>query len=110
VDGGWGRADRAWTRKFPRGSLLAFPGATQAFTVIVLRPATPTAQAFGLDGSGFHLSVNGDAGPDYVIQASTNLVDWADVFVTNSSALPFTWSDGGAGGFERRFYRIMLGP
>jgi hypothetical protein len=53
--------------------------------------------------------VSGPGGPDYGVQVSTNLVDWGLLFVTNSPALPFTWTDAGSSN-AIRFYRIKLGP
>ena len=54
-------------------------------------------------------SVNGQSGPDYAIEASTNLTQWSNVFITNSPALPFTWMDATTNS-PQRFYRIKLGP
>ncbi|MEI9962603.1 MAG: hypothetical protein WDM76_16250 [Limisphaerales bacterium] len=57
----------------------------------------------------FSLTVNGDSGSDYVIQTSTNLIDWTDVFTNHLPALPFIWTDSAARNFTRRFYRIQQG-
>ena len=84
--------------------------ATQRFTVTVLRPARPTMQAAPAVEGQFALSVNGDFGPDYTLQASSNLVNWTDLFITNLPALPFYWADPHASNFDRRFYRTRLGP
>jgi len=46
------------------------------------------------------------AGPDYSIEASTNLVDWAAVFTTNAPAMPFRWSDTAATS-QIAFYRAL---
>jgi hypothetical protein len=57
--------------------------------------------------------VNGDAGPDYIVQASTNLADaggWFSIFTNHSPALPFVWSDNVASNYLTRFYRILLAP
>src|SRR5262249_15707158 len=83
--------------------------ATQSFTVVVTRPAAPQLQQFSLAGSQFSMVVNGDSGPDYTIQAGTNLINWENIFTTNSPAVPFLWLDDTTN-FERRFYRVLLGP
>ena len=57
----------------------------------------------------FSLTIAGDSGPDYIVQASTNLVSWDNLFTNFSPAPPFNWSDSNASGFDRRFYRIQLG-
>ena len=53
------------------------------------------------------LLISGDAGPDYTIQASTNLVDGEAVFTTNAPAMPFRWSDPGVTNRPARFLRVM---
>jgi hypothetical protein len=50
------------------------------------------------------------AGPDYAVQASSNLMQWDTVFVTNSPSLPFTWMDPETTTFPMRFYRVAIGP
>jgi hypothetical protein len=54
--------------------------------------------------------VSGDFGPDYIVQASTNLTAWATIFTTNSPVLPFEWTDSVATNYPARFYRVLLGP
>ena len=54
------------------------------------------------------ISVSGTAGLDYVVQASTNLVDWADVFSTNLAGSSFLWSDTNSAGSSQLFYRVYL--
>ena len=56
------------------------------------------------------LQILGDSGPDYTVQASTNLALWTDLFTTNAPALPFTWGDTNFQAFPRRFYRVLLRP
>jgi pectate lyase len=81
--------------------------ATQSFHVIVSAPAQPQMPAFGFNNGQFTLTITGDTGPDYIVQVSTNLMDWTGV-VTNP--MPFTWTDTGASNFSQQFYRIKLGP
>ena len=83
--------------------------ATQSFTVFVTRPITPTLQP-SVTGSTFQLHITGDAGPDYTLLASTNLVNWTPLFTTNSPALPFNWSDPSTTSFNQRYFRVLLGP
>jgi len=84
--------------------------ATQSFTITVLRPAQPALETLSANGGAFSLAVNGDFGPDYTIQASTNLVGWQGVFTTNWPTLPFPWADPDAAAFSNRFYRVLLQP
>ncbi len=83
--------------------------ATQSFSVVVVKPASPLLQVSAA-GSQLNLSVTGDVGPDYLIRASTNLTDWSTLLITNPPLLPFGWSDSSASNFNRRFYRLELGP
>ena len=84
--------------------------ATQSFSVIVNPLAQPDVSSPVWAGGQFSLSVNGQLGPDYAVQASTNLVNWQSVFTTNSPAMPFQWTDPDTGAFPLRFYRIVVGP
>jgi pectate lyase len=84
--------------------------ATQSFQVIVSAPAKPQMPAVAFSNGLFGLTINGDKGPDYIVLASTNLMDWAGVFTNPSPELPFNWSDPGTSNFNERFYRIELGP
>ena len=66
-------------------------------------------------GSGhFSLQINGDAGPDYLIYAATNLVvgmaGWVWLLTTNPAKLPFQFVDSTTAGLDQRFYRVSLGP
>jgi len=50
----------------------------------------------------FALTVNGVTGFTYVVQASTNLVNWISV---QTNTAPFTFVDVNASQFSQRFYR-----
>jgi hypothetical protein len=63
--------------------------------------ATLTSPATSADGQ-FNFNVAGVAGDQYVVQASTNLVDW-DSIETNTA--PFAFVDPDAASFSQRFYR-----
>jgi hypothetical protein len=89
------------------GSLLT---ATQSFWVMANSPVQPTLSAPSLSGQQFQMLVTGDHGPDYAIEASTNLLDWTTLLTTNSPALPFNWLDVDTNSFPQRFYRVRLGP
>jgi hypothetical protein len=84
--------------------------ATQSFTVTVNPVNRPVVSASLTTNGQFRLWANGDLGPDYTIQASTNLAVWTNLFTTNSPALPFLWTDTNSPALPRRFYRLLLGP
>jgi hypothetical protein len=83
--------------------------ATQSFSVIVNPLSAPGIGNVSVAGGHFGFSVSGQSGPDYAIEASTNLSQWSTVFVTNSPALPFVWTDTNSA-VPQRFYRVKLGP
>jgi pectate lyase len=72
-------------------------------------PARPQLSDLVFSNGTFSLTVSGDTGPDYIVQASTNLMDWAGIFTNYSPVPPFVWSDSAASNFNQRFYRIQLG-
>jgi autotransporter-associated beta strand protein len=85
--------------------------ATQSFSVVVLRPATPVFSSPGITSGIFHSMVSGSIGPDYSVYASTNLLsDWQLLLQTNPTVLPFQFTDPNATNFQQRYYRVLLGP
>jgi len=54
--------------------------------------------------------VEGQTGPDYILQASTDLQQWSPILTNTPSAFPWLWTDPNAYLFEKRFYRVRLGP
>jgi len=84
--------------------------ATQSFTVTVIQPAIPTLNAASMTNGQFGFWINGNTGPDYTIQASTNLTSWVSVFTSNSPALPYFWVDTNSVSSPFLFYRVLLGP
>jgi hypothetical protein len=83
---------------------------TQTFSVTVTRPATPSLANTVFSNGQLRLQISGDAGPDYIVQASTNLQNWLPLWTTNPAALPFLFSDPGSTNYRQRFYRVLLGP
>jgi FlgD Ig-like domain len=82
--------------------------ATNTFSVIVSPSAPPTISAPAWAGGLFGFLIDGRAGLNYAVLASTNLVDWQTVFSTNSPALPFQWLDPNTASYPRRFYRVAV--
>jgi pectin methylesterase-like acyl-CoA thioesterase len=82
--------------------------ATAILTVTTLSPPAISGPSW-VDGR-FTLTVHGQAGANYAVQGSTNLVSWQTLFTTNSPALPFSWADPNSGSFAARYYRIVVSP
>ena len=82
--------------------------ATQSFNIFVTRPAHPKLQSTSLAGGTFQFQIYGDAGPDYTIHASTNLVNWTSLGTTiTGDGLTKELTDPIAG-IPARFYRLRL--
>jgi len=84
--------------------------ATQNFNVTVRSVTVPQVSISTVTNGQLTMMVSGAVGPDYILQASTNLITWTNLFTTTPTALPFNWTDTNAAGFNRRFYRTLLGP
>jgi beta-galactosidase len=84
--------------------------ATQNFLITVNPLSKPVFSSFGVTNGQFTLQLNGQAGPDYEVQVSANLFDWSNLFIANSPAMPWTWTDTNESLLPARFYRIKIGP
>ncbi len=82
--------------------------ATQNFVVTVNPLNSPAFTNIMLANNRFTFQVTGDTGPDYIIQGSTNLMAWNNLFFTNSPVPPFFWTD--TNNLSRRYYRLMYSP
>lgn len=84
--------------------------ATQNFTVTVLSPTRPVLNSVVLTNGSLSCLINGDSGPDYNVQTSTNLSSWSLVSNYASPMVPFFFADTNPATSPRRFYRVVLGP
>jgi len=84
--------------------------ATQSFSVKVNPLTMPTGTSIVLNNGQLGFQVNGQAGPDYAVQVSSNLFNWSTLFITNQPAMPFSWTDTNAATAPAQFYRIKVGP
>lgn len=78
-------------------------------TLRVLATNFPTFSVSATNG-GITLLVNGDAGPQYFIEASTNLSNWETVHATNPAAMPFKWADPQQALLPARYFRVRYLP
>ncbi|MBC8096157.1 MAG: hypothetical protein H7Y43_10120, partial [Akkermansiaceae bacterium] len=83
---------------------------TNSFTVVVNPLAPVVLTPISHTNGHFIFSVSGSAGPDYIIQASTNLATWAGIFTNFSAVPPFQFNDTNALQFPNRNYRVRLFP
>jgi len=86
--------------------------ATRSFNITVNPLTQPTMQSVGWNNGQLTLSVsNSLLGPDYSVQASSNLLNWTTLFITNSPPqTAFQWTDTNSTAVPAQFYRIKVGP
>jgi hypothetical protein len=75
-------------------SEVSFTVMPDPIPALITQPACANGQ--------FSFNVAGVAGSQYVVQASTDMINWVTL-VTNTS--PFSFADPNAGAFPNRFYR-----
>ncbi len=93
----------------------AYPGAIGLPAVLkdtefslVTRPAPPAPVLEILSHPFFQLRCTGESNRNYHVQATPDLVTWADVLVTNSPS--FTYTDTNSLALPHRFFRVRVGP
>ncbi|MEI6196079.1 MAG: putative Ig domain-containing protein, partial [Verrucomicrobiota bacterium] len=84
--------------------------ATQNFSIVVSQPAPPVLGSASNTNGQFGFWVNGDVGPDYFIQVSTNLANWSALATVSAPVPPFFLMDPNSTNYSARFYRALLGP
>lgn len=87
--------------------------ATQSFTVKVLKPQAPAFSNPIVSNGIFSMLIGGDAGPDYILETSTNLANsslWMPTATNFSATPPYLWSNLISGGLNQKFYRVRLAP
>jgi len=81
-----------------------------------VNPATaPQVSTSWIPGDGqsspqVQLSMNGQLGPDYLVWASEDLMNWVNLGTATPTTFPFVWTDANASQYTKRFYQIRLGP
>jgi hypothetical protein len=83
-------------------------GSTSQAATLTVYATTAAKLAPATHASGqYALAVAGVPGYKYVVQASTNLVNWVPM---QTNTAPFTFVDTNAGKFRQRFYRSVYAP
>ncbi|HWD91725.1 MAG TPA: chitobiase/beta-hexosaminidase C-terminal domain-containing protein, partial [Verrucomicrobiae bacterium] len=83
-----------------------FDNSVAASALFTIQAPFFTTEAF-TSGGVFQLGLSGAAGNRYVLQASTNLVDWAPIATNMATTNLFNLMDSNAAGFPSRFYRVL---
>ena len=81
-------------------------------TVVVGSSAPPQLSATVVNNNGtFQFTVTGQSGQKYIVQASTDLVNWVPVYTNQPPFVsPFSFTDSNASNYPDRFYRVIPGP
>jgi hypothetical protein len=74
-------------------------------SLIVYSSAAATLTSTACANGQFTFDVSGVPGCSYVVQASTNLVDWENV---QTNTAPCTFTDTDASNYSQRYYRAVL--
>ncbi len=83
---------------------------TNTFTVVV-NPLSPVHfSSAAVSNANFSVIISGFTGPDYVVQASTNLINWFALSTNVSPVTPFQYTDPAKASNSFRAYRIWLQP
>ena len=77
----------------------AVPASTEIAVTLTPVLASPAGQ--------FSFTISGGYGYQYVVQASTNLMNWINL---QTNMAPFNFVDSNAGQFSHRFYRTVYIP
>ena len=73
--------------------------------LFLVEPLHFTSQSF--TNSAFQLGFFGVAGSNYVLQATTNFVDWVPLSTNTAPASQFNLLDVNATNYPYRFYRVL---
>jgi PA14 domain-containing protein/chitobiase/beta-hexosaminidase-like protein/Big-like domain-containing protein len=82
-----------------------FVNSASVQAAFLIQPAHFTSQGFS--NNIFHLSFLGAPGSNYVLEASTNLINWTPLFTNMAPSNLFDLYDAGASNFSSRFYRVL---
>lgn len=86
------------------GNESDFSNETAVIVPAATAPGAATMTAVSLSSGQFGFAVSGVLGRTYVVQASTDLVNWIAV---QTNTAPFTFVDPDTASYSRRFYRTF---
>ena len=114
----WGSSSfQAGAATFPMSwTLIGSAGAGEwAAAAMALKPAvnapvfiTPPGASTGMTSNGFRIQLSGPAGATFVIEASTDLINWTPIFTNAAAGGSVSYMDAAATNLPCRFYRAKL--
>lgn len=84
--------------------------ATNRISVVVTNYSAPRLASPTLTNGQWSMIINGDAGPRYSVQSSTDLMSWTEILSTNPLVSPFSFSTFVSNNTRAQFYRVVVGP
>jgi hypothetical protein len=93
----------------PEGVVLARPDAT-AITPVTLNAGAIFVQPVNLGPAGAQFFLPSEPGSNYVIQATTDFMDWVNISTNLATSDFLDLMDAEAGNFPWRFYRWVIWP
>ena len=85
--------------------------ASGSITINGIVSTPPNVSAVVVNNNGtFQFTVSGQSGLEYIVQASTNLINWVPVYTNPPPYVsPFTFIDSSASTYPDRYYRVVTG-
>ncbi len=103
-----GRPGLPNTTSYPGATGLAELGRDTEFPLVTLPPVIPRLSVGMPMPQPFEVTYTGESNRYYLLQASTNMIDWLDITVTNTVSEHGSITDDSAGDYQCRFYRIEV--
>lgn len=89
---------------FARGAFLVI-GNNE--TILQSSPLLPILEVRGLTENGFELWIDAPPHGNYLLQGSSDFINWSDLFNFSNSSRRTFYLDDEAADFSRRFYRVV---
>ena len=102
-----GNASTTNSVSFEYVASLVSPAVSVSTSVLPIVAAPAILSPAGFVNGQYSLTVLGTTNAQYVVQASTDLVNWVSV---QTNTPPFTYVDTEAGQFNQRYYRAVSVP
>jgi len=83
-----------------------FDNSVAASALFNAQPLYLTSMSFS-PNNGFQLGLIGMTGSNYVLQATTNFIDWTPIVTNMATTNLLNLMDGDASNFQHRFYRVL---
>jgi hypothetical protein len=83
-----------------------FNNSVAASALFIIQPFMITGTGFTTNNT-FEIQLSGSAGASYVLEATTNLMDWIPISTNPAGGSLFDLVDPGASNYSYRFYRAL---